>query len=140
MANVNGVAQVEVLDDRGDVGSIVVHVVTVADLARTAMAAPVMGDDAIALLHEVEQLRIPVVAAQGTAVMQDDSLTRDTGLLKYLNSILCGDRAHLLLSFAWVRRKKGWLSGHLGCESIRPSSRDGGDHTTSVCDGGGAPV
>src|SRR5262249_49794981 len=104
------------------------------------MAAPVMGDDAIALLHEVEQLRIPVVAAQGPAVMQDDSLTRAPVLIEDLNAILCVDRAHRFRSFAWVRRKKGWLSGHLGCESIRPSSRDGGDHATSVCDGGGAPV
>src|SRR5262245_54070211 len=103
------------------------------------MAAPVMGDDAIALLHEVEQLRIPVVAAQGPAVMQDDSLTRAPVLIEDLNAILCGDRAHCCRSFAWVRRKKGWLSGHLGCESIRPSSRDGGDHATSVCAGGGAP-
>src|SRR5262249_14545022 len=107
MANVNGVTQAEVLDDRGDVGSIVVHVVTVADLARTAMAAPVMGDDAIALLHEVEHLRIPVVAAQGPAVMLDDSLTRAPVFVKDLNAILCGDRAHYLPSFAWVRRKKG---------------------------------
>jgi hypothetical protein len=38
------------------------------------MAAPVMGDDTIALLDEVEHLRIPVVAAQGPAVMEDDGL------------------------------------------------------------------
>src|SRR5262249_21738733 len=70
------------------------------------MAAPVMGDDAIALLHKVEQLRIPVVAAQGPAVMQDDSLTRAPVLIEDLNAILCGDRAHRLRSFAWVRKKK----------------------------------
>jgi hypothetical protein len=45
-----------------------------ADLARPAMAAPVMGYDAVALLDEVEHLRIPVVAAQGPAVMKDDRL------------------------------------------------------------------
>ena len=74
MADVDGVAQVEVLDDRGDVGGIVVHVVAVADLARSAVAAPVMGDDAIALLEEVEHLGIPVVAAQRPAMMEDDRL------------------------------------------------------------------
>ena len=67
--------QVEMLDDRGGVGGVVVHVVAVADLARPAMAAPVMGDDAVALLEEVEHLRVPVVGAQRPAVMEDDRLS-----------------------------------------------------------------
>ena len=37
------------LDHRGRVGGVMVHVVTVADLARSAMAAPVVGNDAIAV-------------------------------------------------------------------------------------------
>ena len=74
MADVDGVAQVEVLDDCGDVGGIVVHVVAVADLARTAVAAPVMGDDAITLRDEVEHLGVPVVGAQRPAVMKHQRL------------------------------------------------------------------
>ena len=45
----DGVSQVEMLDHGGDVGGVVVHVVTVAHLRRAAVAAPVVGDDAIAL-------------------------------------------------------------------------------------------
>ena len=67
VADVDGVAQVEMLDDGGDVGGVVVHVVAAADLARPPMAAPVMGDDAVALLDEVEQLRIPVVSCSGAS-------------------------------------------------------------------------
>ena len=47
MANVNGVAQIEMLHDRSGVRSVVVHVVPIADLARPAVAPPVMSDDAI---------------------------------------------------------------------------------------------
>ena len=41
VADVDGVAQIEMLDHRGGVGGVMVHVVAVADLARAAMAAPV---------------------------------------------------------------------------------------------------
>jgi hypothetical protein len=77
VADVDGVAQVEMLDHRGDVGGVVVHVVAVADLARAAMAAPVMGDDAVALLEEEEHLRVPVVGAQRPAVVEHDRLRPD---------------------------------------------------------------
>ena len=33
MADMNGVAQIEMLDDRGDVGCVVIHVVAIAHLA-----------------------------------------------------------------------------------------------------------
>src|SRR5918996_5004480 len=74
MANVDSVAQIEMRDDRGGVRGVVVHVVTIADLARPAMAAPVMRNDAIPLLHEVEHLGVPVVGAQGPAMMEDEGL------------------------------------------------------------------
>src|SRR5262249_50853000 len=61
MADVDSVAQVEVLDDGGGVGGIMVHVVAVADLARPAVSASVVGDDAIAVPDEVEHLVVPVV-------------------------------------------------------------------------------
>jgi hypothetical protein len=47
---------------------------TVAHLRRAAMAAPVMGDDAVALAEKIEQLRIPIVAAQRPPVVKDDRL------------------------------------------------------------------
>src|SRR3954467_11298128 len=58
------------LDDGGGVGGIMVHVVAVADLARTAGPAPGMGDDAIALREKEEHLVVPVVGAQRPAVMK----------------------------------------------------------------------
>src|SRR5262245_57797241 len=97
MANVDGIAQVEILHDRGGVGRIVVHVVTVADLALPAMAAPVVGDDAIPLLDEVQRLCVPVVCAQWPAMMEDDRLRafRAPDLVVDRRPVLHSDRVHL---------------------------------------------
>jgi hypothetical protein len=38
------------------------------------MAAPVMRDDAIALLHEEEHLGVPIIARQWPSVMEHDGL------------------------------------------------------------------
>ena len=80
------------------VGGVVVHVVTVADLARAAMAAPVVGDDAVALAEEVEHLGVPVVGA--SAASRDG--TRSAGRLgpspcRRSPCRLGRDRAHLVL-------------------------------------------
>src|SRR4029453_11371954 len=66
------------------------------------MAAPVMSDDSKPLPEEVEHLGIPVIAAQGPAMMEDDGL-RVLGapvLVEDRHAILRGNRAHSsLLSF-----------------------------------------
>ena len=64
----------EMLHDRSGVRSVVLHVVTIADLARPAMSAPVMSNDAIPFPDEVEHLCVPVVGAQRPAMMEDDGL------------------------------------------------------------------
>jgi hypothetical protein len=59
------------------------------------MAASIMGDDPIALRHEVEQLRVPVIGTQRPTMMEDERL----GVLgtpifvEDLNAILGGDIA-----------------------------------------------
>ena len=47
--------------DGGDVGGVVVHVVAIADLARSSVPTPVMGDDPIPILQKEEHLGIPIV-------------------------------------------------------------------------------
>src|SRR5437870_252777 len=99
MANVDGVAQIEMRDDRGGVRGVVVHVVTIADLARPAMAAPVVSNDAIPLLDEVHHLCVPVVGAQWPAMMEDDGLRvlGTPGLVVDLRAIFGCDRRHVRL-------------------------------------------
>jgi hypothetical protein len=104
VADVNGVAQVEMLDYGGDVRGVVVHVVAAAGLARPAMTTPVNGDDAVALLDEVEHLRIPVVTAQGPAVMKDDRLTGAPIFVKYLGAVFGRNYIHCFVSFFMAGR------------------------------------
>ena len=75
MANVDGIAHIEMRDDRGGVLGVVVHFVTIADLTRAAMAAPVMSNDAIAVLHEAEHLpaaRTPAPACRAIVVTRHE--------------------------------------------------------------------
>ena len=120
VADMDGISQVEMLDHRGDVGGIVVHVVTVADLARPAVPAPVMGDDAIALPDEIEHLRVPVVGAERPAVVEDDGLgvLRAPVLVEDLDTVLSGDRGHGVRSSA-LRRQLGLLLVRLGQDTER---------------------
>src|SRR4029450_2629498 len=96
MANVDGVTQIQVRDDRSRVPAVVVHVMAVAHLGGPAMAAPVMSNDSIPLPEEVEHLGVPVIGAQWPAMMEDDGW-RVLGapvLVEDRYPILRGNRAH----------------------------------------------
>ena len=60
--DVDGVVQIEVLDQRGEVVGVVVQVVPAGGLGGAAVAAPVVGDDPVALGQEEQHLVVPVVA------------------------------------------------------------------------------
>ena len=49
MANMDGVLQIEMSCHCGEIIGVVIHVMTIADLAGSAMSPPVMSDDAIAM-------------------------------------------------------------------------------------------
>jgi len=76
MANVNGVLEIEVRSQRRKVVGVVVHVVAVAGLGGSAVAAPVVGDDAVAVLEEEQHLDVPVIGRQRPTVAEHDGLTR----------------------------------------------------------------
>jgi hypothetical protein len=67
--DVDGVVEVKVLGAVGQVVGIVVHVVALADLRRTAMPAPVVGHDPVAVVQEEEHFgrpsRQPIAANHG---------------------------------------------------------------------------
>ena len=96
MTDVNGIAEVEALDDCRGIGRVVIHVVAVADLGRAAVTAAIMGDDTIALADEEEHLGIPVVGAQRPAVVEDDWLGALGApvLVEDLDAILGGNGGH----------------------------------------------
>jgi len=96
MADVDGALQVEMLDHREGVGGVMVHVVAVRDLGRAAVAPAVMGDGAIALLQEEEDLGVPVVGAERPAVVEHDRLrvARAPVLVEDFRPVPGGDRRH----------------------------------------------
>ena len=52
VADMNDILQVEMLGHRREIVGVVVHVVAVARLSGPAMAAAIMGDDAIAVARK----------------------------------------------------------------------------------------
>src|SRR5471032_3709751 len=64
--------QVQRIDQGGQVVGIGIHGSALERLAGTAMATPVMRDDAVAVLSEEKHLVFPGVGRQGPAVAEDD--------------------------------------------------------------------
>lgn len=74
MADHDGVLEIELFENLVQVVRVRVHVVAVPGLGRTPVAAPVVGDDAIAFAGEEEHLVFPVVRAQRPSVAEHDGL------------------------------------------------------------------
>src|SRR5437660_12652383 len=71
-----------------------IHVMAAAVLGGAAMAAPVMGYDAIAVLEEEQHLRVPIIGRQRPAMAEHDGLTFAPVLVEDLNAVFGGDRVH----------------------------------------------
>jgi hypothetical protein len=92
----NGVLQIEVCRYGGKVVGIVIEVVTIEHLARAAVAAAIVGNDAIALFEEEQHLVIPVVARQRSAVAEHDWLTLAPVLVIDFDAVLRFGKAHVI--------------------------------------------
>ena len=73
--DVDGVMQVEMFDQGGEIVGVVVEVVAAGGLGGPAVPAAVVGDDAVALRQEEQHLVVPVVGGQRPAVAEHDRLT-----------------------------------------------------------------
>ena len=91
----DGVFQVEMRGEGGQVVGVVVHVMAVGGLRGAAVAAAVMGDDAIALLEEEQHLVVPVVGGERPAVAEDDGLAGTPVLVEDLDAVFGGDGGHV---------------------------------------------
>src|SRR4030095_4480387 len=87
--------EVEMRGQRGQVVGVVIHVVAVIGLGGAPMTAPVVGDDAIAVLDEEQHLHVPIVGRQRPAVAEHDRLTFAPVLVEDLDAVLGGDLVHL---------------------------------------------
>src|SRR3954469_11401667 len=75
MADMDRIFQFEMVGNGLQIVGIVIEVVAIGDLRRTAMAAPIVRDDAIALVKEEQHLRIPVIRRQRPTVAEYDWLS-----------------------------------------------------------------
>src|ERR1700759_5609955 len=97
MANMDDIFQVEMSHKSGQVVSVMVHIVPIGRLGGASMATAVMGDHAIAMLQEEQQLRVPIVGRKRPAMAEHNGLTFTPVLVVDRNAILRRDRVHLLL-------------------------------------------
>jgi hypothetical protein len=72
MPDVDGVLEIEVIDQFGEIVGVMVHIVAVPRLTGTAMAAEVMTDAAIAVAGEEEHLVLESIRRQRPAMAEDD--------------------------------------------------------------------
>src|SRR5215468_3031858 len=110
MTDMDGVAEIQVLDHGGCVGGVMVHVMAIGHLTRASMAAPIDPHHAITMVDEEQHLGIPVVGAQRPAVVEDNGLAMAPVFVEDLDSVLGGDGAHGLGSFL-LRSKGGCYPG-----------------------------
>src|SRR5271165_591663 len=94
VTHVNGVLQVKLLGEGGEIVGIGVHVVAIPGLGGTAMPATVSCNHSIALLSEEHHLRVPIVCGQRPSVTEHDGLARSPVLVVNLRSVFCGNRRH----------------------------------------------
>src|SRR4030081_422225 len=80
---------------RRQVVGIVVHVMAVAGLGGSPVAAPVMGDHAIAVLEEEQHLCVPVIGRQRPTVAEHNGLTVSPVLVEDFRAIRGSDRTHV---------------------------------------------
>src|SRR6266478_8515380 len=78
----------------GEVIGVVIHIVSVAGLARSSVTSPVMGDDAIAVTQEEHHLSVPIVGRQGPSVTKHYGLSFAPVLVIDLRSVFCVNRRH----------------------------------------------
>src|ERR1700688_2953601 len=71
-----------------------IHVMAVSRLGGTAMSAPVVSYDPIAMLEEEQHLRVPIISRQRPAVAEDHRLPFAPILIINLCSVFSGDGCH----------------------------------------------
>src|SRR6185503_9743372 len=99
MTNVNGVAQVELLNQLVYVCRVSVHLVAGVRLGLASMSTPIMSDDAKSLVKKEHHLAVPVVSGQGPTMVKEERLSFAPVLVIDLRSVLRCDCAHSSLLY-----------------------------------------
>jgi len=100
VADERGAVQAERFDELRQIVGVRVHVVAVPWLARTAVAATIVGDAAIAVERQVDHLVFPRIGVERPAMAEDDGWSGAPVLVVDSRAVLGGDRAHGWTSFS----------------------------------------
>src|ERR1700722_11479141 len=103
MTDMDGILQIEIRRQGCQVICIMIHVVAIARLTGSAVAASVMCDDAITVAQEEKHLRVPVVGRKWPTVAENDGLAFAPVLVENFRAVFCFDRAHCAVSLAISR-------------------------------------
>jgi hypothetical protein len=90
----NGIPQIEMVDELGEIVGVSVHVVALPRLARATVAASIMRDAAVAVRSEEEHLVLEGVGAKRPAVAEHDRLSLAPIVVIDVRAVLGRDRAH----------------------------------------------
>ena len=74
VADVDGVVEIEMGGQGGQVIGVMVHVVTAAGLRGAAVPTAVVGNHPVAMVQEEQHLGVPIVSRKGPTVTEDDRL------------------------------------------------------------------
>src|ERR1700692_4858581 len=94
MAHMDGIFQVEMRRKSRQVIGIMVHIVAVGGLSRTAMPAAIMGYNPIAMMQEEQHLVIPVVRAERPTMAENYRLSFTPVLVVDLCAIFGRNSGH----------------------------------------------
>src|SRR5579863_302723 len=101
VAHMDRVLQIELLGEGRKIVSVGVHVIAVPGLCRTTMSSPIVRDDSISPLPEIQHLSIPVIRAQRPAVTEDDGLAFAPIFVVDAGAVFGGDCRHGVLSLSF---------------------------------------
>src|SRR5215471_7913991 len=103
VADMDGVAEVQMLDDGSRVGGVVVHIVAVRYLARPPVTAAINADHPVPLLDKKQHLSVPVIGTERPAMVEDNRLAAPPIFVENLCAVGGCDYAHGLDSIAALR-------------------------------------
>ncbi len=84
---------------RSGICGVVIHIMTFRDLRRAAVPSAVMRDNTEPFLNEEDHLSVPIITAQGPAVVKNNWLARAPVLIKYFNAIFGLHCSHVQIPF-----------------------------------------
>jgi hypothetical protein len=113
MAYVDGILEIELLDEFRQVVGVSVHVVAGPWLAGTPVAAAVMCDASISARGEIEHLVFERICGERPAMAEDHRLPGAPVLVIDLRAVSGRDRAHERFLWSTVSRQRDASTAHL---------------------------